>query len=69
MLAAWSATFGDGRGDLQRNAQTRFGEPGLLDEREEALVHFYRYLANQLVISTDSTGTTDSTGSIGSIGS
>ena len=45
--------------DLQRNARTRFAEPGLLNEREEALVHFYRYLANQLV-------TTDSTGSIGS---
>lgn len=35
--------------DLQRNARTRFAEPGVLNEREEALVHFYRYLANQLV--------------------
>jgi len=47
--------------DLQRNARTRFAEPGLLNEREEALVHFYRYLANQLV---DSTGLTHSNGSI-----
>jgi phenylpropionate dioxygenase-like ring-hydroxylating dioxygenase large terminal subunit len=35
--------------DLQRNARTRYAEPGILNEREEALVHFYRYLANQLV--------------------
>ena len=41
--------------DLQRNAGTRFAEPGLLNEREEALVHFYRYLANQLRTATDST--------------
>lgn len=45
--------------DLQRNAQTRFAEPGVLNEREEALVYFYRYLANQL-------GAMDSTGSFGS---
>ena len=41
--------------DLQRNAGTRFAEPGLLNEREEALVHFYRYLANQLRTATGST--------------
>lgn len=34
--------------DLQRNAGTGFAEPGLLNEREEGLVHFYRYLANHL---------------------
>ena len=34
--------------DLQRNTRTRFAEPGLLNEREEALVHFYRYLASRL---------------------
>ncbi len=39
--------------DLQRNARTRFAEPGLLNQREEGLVHFYRYLAHQL--STDET--------------
>jgi len=33
---------------LQRNARSRFAEPGLLNEREEALVHFYRYLADKL---------------------
>ena len=50
--------------DLQRNASTQFAEPGLLNEREEALVHFYRYLANQLVnqlvTSTRSTGSNES---------
>ncbi len=35
--------------DLQRNAGSRFAEPGLLNEREEALVHFYRYLADRLI--------------------
>lgn len=34
--------------DLQRNAKSRHAERGLLNEREEALVHFYRYLAGQL---------------------
>lgn len=33
--------------DLQRNTQTRYAEPGILNEREEALVHFYRYLAHR----------------------
>jgi len=33
---------------LQRNAGSRYAEPGLLNEREEALVHFYRYLADKV---------------------
>ena len=50
--------------DLQRNAGTGFAEPGLLNEREEALVRFYRYLANQLVTPENSVGSTGSNGSV-----
>lgn len=34
--------------DLQRNAYSKFAEPGILCDREEALIHFYRYLADRL---------------------
>ncbi len=34
--------------DLQRSAHSRFAEPGVLCEKEEALIHFYRYLAGRL---------------------
>ena len=34
--------------DLQRNARSRFAQPGKLNTREEALLWFYRYLADRL---------------------
>lgn len=34
--------------DLQRNAHSRFAQPGILNSSEEALAHLYRYLADQL---------------------
>lgn len=34
--------------DLQRNAHSRYAEPGQLNVRETALLYFYRYLADRL---------------------
>ena len=34
--------------DLQRNANSRYAEPGLLSEKEGCLLYFYRYLHKQL---------------------
>ncbi len=36
--------------DLQNNAHSRFAEPGKLNRREEALLWFYRYLAERLEV-------------------
>ncbi len=33
--------------DLQRNAKSQYAQPGKLNVREEAMLHFYRYLAKR----------------------
>ena len=40
----------------QRNLDSRTAAPGPLNEREEALVHFYRYLADRLPDHTSEEG-------------